>query len=107
VSRAESVSALQRHVRAGLLDADELRRAEARLDAFLGRAAEVTDLGTVRDQAVRLLQRHALRAADAMQLAAATVAFHGFPKNRAFVTGDDLLARAAEGERFRVIFTGP
>jgi len=50
--------------------------------------------------AVRMLRVHALRAADALQLAAALIACHYDPNSLAFVTRDDRLALAADREGF-------
>ena len=48
-------------------------------------------------------RRDALRAADALQLAAALVLNRERPRNRDFVTADGDLARAAASEGFRVV----
>jgi predicted nucleic acid-binding protein len=50
-----------------------------------------------------LLRVHPLRAADALQLAAAIIAADSEPRSLAFVTLDDRLARAAEREGFPVV----
>ena len=51
----------------------------------------------------RVLRTHALRAADAFQLAAAIVAADGEPRSLTFVTLDARLALAAGREGFPVI----
>lgn len=72
----------------------------------LGEAArgwtEVPPIERVRDQAVRLLRLHALRAADALQLAAAIVLADFEPKTLPFVTLDEQQAAAARREGFEV-----
>ena len=56
--------------------------------------------------AQRLLRVHPLRAADALQLAAAVVAADGEPGSMPFVTLDDRLALAAQREGFPVVMPG-
>jgi hypothetical protein len=63
----------------------------------------VVNVETVKAQARRLLRLHSLRAADAMQLAAALQWAGGQPTGRLFVTLDAQLGRAAAREGFRVI----
>jgi predicted nucleic acid-binding protein len=53
--------------------------------------------------ATRLLRVHPLRAADALQLAAAIIAAEDDPRSLPFVTLDDRLALAAEREGFPVV----
>lgn len=60
----------------------------------------------VRQQAMRLLRLHPLRAADALQLAAALVLAEHDPRTLPFVTLDDRLALAAEREGFAVLGAG-
>jgi predicted nucleic acid-binding protein len=52
---------------------------------------------------MRLLRLHSLRAADALQLAAAIVLSEHDPATLPFVTLDDQLARAAELEGFSLL----
>ncbi len=56
-----------------------------------------------RDRAWRLLGAYALKAGDALQLAAALVAVRERPWGHAFVTVDGPLAAAAEAEGFEVV----
>jgi predicted nucleic acid-binding protein len=65
--------------------------------------AEVPPVERVRDQAMRLLRLHALRAADALQLAAAIVLADFDPKTLPFVTLDRHLGAAARREGFEVL----
>jgi predicted nucleic acid-binding protein len=58
----------------------------------------------VRETAERLPARYGLKTGDALQLAAALVWCHGFPRGRSFVCGDHLLAQAAENAGFTVLF---
>jgi hypothetical protein len=64
---------------------------------------EVPPLERVREQAIRVLQLHPLRAADALQLAAAIVLADFDPKTLPFVTLDQALATAARREGFPVL----
>ena len=64
---------------------------------------EVEPIARVRQVATRLVRVHALRAADALQLAAAIVAAEDDPPSLTFVTLDDRLARAAERVGFPVL----
>ena len=64
---------------------------------------EVPPIDRVREQALRVLQLHPLRAADALQLAAAIVLADFEPKALPFVTLDETLATAARREGFPVL----
>jgi predicted nucleic acid-binding protein len=65
---------------------------------------EVSDVEPVRLRALRLVGVHPLKAADALQLAAAMHASGDRPELLPFVTLDRQLATAAELEGFRVMF---
>jgi len=67
------------------------------------RWSEVQPIEKVRETAERLLGVHKLRAADALQLAAALVWCNQRPRGRTFIAADGDLARAAEAEGFTVI----
>jgi len=64
---------------------------------------EVLPSDEVRDEAMRLLRVHALKAADALQLAAAVVLAGGGRSEVALVTFDERLALAARLEGFEVL----
>ena len=64
---------------------------------------EVVPSGAVRNVAQRLLRVHPLRAADALQLAAATIASEREPASLEFVSLDERLNVAAQREGFIVI----
>ena len=70
----ECASALARLDREGLLDTQSLRAAHKRLSQLLGNWQEVDPHDEVRETAARFVRVHPLRAADALQLAAAFVA---------------------------------
>jgi predicted nucleic acid-binding protein len=73
------------------------------LQKLMTRAHEVLPTAAVRACSRRLLFTHALRAADALQLAAAVVLGAIEVAELEFVTLDDALAQAARREGFRVV----
>lgn len=99
----ECVSAVTRRERDGALDAAAVVVALSRLDALSRSWTEVEPGERVRQVAYRALRVHPLRAADALQLAAAVVASEDQPASLPFVTLDDRLAEAAEREGFVVV----
>ena len=96
------VSALARVERGGTDISDALERLDMLTRAWL--QVEPGDL--VRRAATRMLRVHPLRAADALQLAAAGVASEGDPRTLPLVTFDDRLSRAATREGHPVIRPG-
>lgn len=102
----ECASALTRRERDGDLTAEGTSVALSRLDALRSTWAEVQPVERVRATAVRLLRTHPLRAADALQLAAAIVAAEDHPETLPFVTLDEHLAEAASREGFPVTLPG-
>ena len=104
-TRVECASALARRLREGRLGRQEALRAEQRLQRLSKAWSEVAPMDPVRTAAERLLRVHPLRAADALQLAAAVVAAEHVPASMELVTLDDRLAEAAELEGFRVLGT--
>jgi predicted nucleic acid-binding protein len=94
----ECVSALARLERGGDLTPRRTSEALERLDAIKGAWVEVQPLPPGRSTARRLLRVHDLRAADALQLAAALIASEDRPETLAFVTLDSRLAQAASRE---------
>lgn len=103
LSEVEISSALWRRRRSN--DLTEAVRAEAQrqMDAAIANAVVVADVSAVVRRARRLLATHMLRAADAMQLAAALLACEDDPARLALVTLDDRLAEAATREGFTVV----
>ena len=97
-SALECASAIARLHR-GHLTRKEEQEARALLDALRSSWFEVQPGDGVREQALRLLRLHPLRAADALQLAAA-LEWAGAPTAGAFVTFDDRLRDAAQREGF-------
>ena len=99
----EVISAIERLGRAGVLNEDARRTAHDQLNTLRGAWAEVDDVQTVRVRAERLLATHQLRAADALQLAAALVACDEQPAGVEFVCLDRNLSAAALREGFSLL----
>jgi len=102
-TEVECVSALARLEREGDLDGPSMVSAVERLGAVGGAWREVQPIARVRQTATRLLRVHPLRAADALQLAAAIAAAEDDPRSLPLITLDDRLAIAAEREGFPVV----
>jgi len=102
-SEVECVSALARLERDGALDAQEIALAMQRLGQLVAGWNQVDPSDAVREVAVRFLRVHPLRAADALQLAAAFLAAERRPTSLEIVTLDNRLGGAARKEGFTVI----
>lgn len=102
-TRVEYESALQRSRREGVLDEVEVATARESFSMLRESAVEVQPSEELRDLAVRLLAAHPLRAADALQLASALVWTGEDPSSSGFVSFDERLCTAAEGEGFAVL----
>ncbi|HVS18905.1 MAG TPA: PIN domain-containing protein [Planctomycetota bacterium] len=103
----ECASGLARLERDGALDRRGMAQALERLRLAASGWAEVPATPPVREQAIRLVRNHPLRAADAIQLAAAIVASDFQPSALEFVTLDGRQAAAADREGFRVLPEAP
>ena len=101
----ECASVIARAEHNDLLTPDEVTEAFARLDDLTRVWREVEPSNDVREIARRLLRVHRLRAADAIQLAAATLASDRRPATLTVVTLDDRLAAAARKEGFETLGT--
>ena len=99
-TRIECESAIARLEREGTLRPRSAAAARGRLDRFAATWQEVQPFELLREDALRFLRVHDLRAADALQLAAALAAAEGRPTTLTFVCLDDRLAAAAEREGF-------
>lgn len=98
----ECASAVQRLVREASLTSAGADAAMARLRELENHWSEIEPVQQVRKQAERLLRVHPLRAADALQLAAALVAADFTPEEFCFHTADARLAEAAAKEGFDI-----
>jgi uncharacterized protein len=103
MSWVELISVVERRAREGSLRLEQRVEVLTKVHRFFEGVALVNDLEAVRVQSFSLLARYALRAADAQQLAAASVAANGKPNALAFVCFDAKLADAASREGFQVI----
>ena len=106
-TEVECASALARLEREGGIDATVAAHAFERMTQLAGGWYEVDPNDGVREAAVRLLRVHQLRAADALQLAAAFVAAEHRPSTLELVTLDERLAAAARKEGFDVVTGTP
>lgn len=102
-SQVECVSALSRLEREAALDVKGISLAFDRLRQFADGWHEIEASETVRENALRFLRVHPLRAADALQLAAAFAAAERRPASLQVVTLDERLADAARKEGFVLI----
>lgn len=103
----EMTSALMRRVREGAVSESEYTQAQnAFLSDCMGQYELVTAVDDIIDQANRLLEKHPLRAYDAIHLAAAMVSNHALLADGLdpliFVSADDRLNRAASTEGLAV-----
>ena len=99
----ECVSAFARLEREGRLTPTTLSEALGRLRMAAPQWTDVPASQDVREHAIRVVRIYHLRAADALQLAAAIVAADFQPRTLDFVTLDTRQAEAADKEGFRVI----
>jgi len=102
MSKVEVFSALCRRLREGSLKEHVFDAAKKRTNDFFDMAFEVISVPKVKDRALRLLQSHPLRAADALQLAAVLVATQEDTSKVPMMSFDDRLTRAAKREGFSV-----
>ena len=98
----ECQSALHRRHREVPLDADVMAHASERLRAIVEHADTVSPTDEVRRRAGRLVSVHPLRAADALQLAAALIWCEEQPHGEVFVCLDARLREAAQREGFDI-----
>lgn len=101
-SSVECLSAFARLRREAVLSETEEEQARVILRALQGSVTEVEPTPAVREQGGRVLRLHPLRAADALQLAAALVWCQGDPLQHGFVCLDQRLREAARREGFTV-----
>lgn len=99
----ECASALRRLERQQAIAASDLAPALRLLTSLGGSWSEIVPAHPVRTHAQRLLAVHPLRAADALQLAAALVWRGQDPAGADFVSLDDRLRDAAIREQFSVL----
>lgn len=100
-SAVECISALARLERDGALSSPTL--ALQRLQQLSAGWHEIDPSDEIRETAARFLRVHPLRAADALQLAAAFAAAERRPASLEILTLDDRLANAARKEGFALL----
>jgi predicted nucleic acid-binding protein len=100
VAPVECHSALARVVREKRVSRDDARRAVERLRTVRSRAHEIAPSDDIRARAIHLLGVHGLRAADALQLAAALAWCEGQPGGETLACTDRRLQEAARHEGF-------
>jgi predicted nucleic acid-binding protein len=101
-TQVECVSALSRRRREEVLSPGDEAKARTVLSAIGTAWSEVQPTETVRLRAERLLSIHPLRAADALQLAAALIWAQETPRGLEFVCLDQNLREAALKEGFSI-----
>lgn len=102
-SEVECASALARLERTGALNGMGAALAYDRLKQLRDTWHEVEASDIVRENAIRFLRVHPLRAADALQLAAAFTAAERRPASLQLLTLDERLADAARKEGFALL----
>ena len=102
-TEVECASAITCLERDAALDDTAMTQAFQRLRQLAQTWHEVDPSDPIREAAVRFLRVHPLRAAEALQLAAAFIAAERRPSSLEIVTLDDRLAAAARKEGFALI----
>jgi predicted nucleic acid-binding protein len=99
----EICSAFSRLARMGQLSVAGQVQAREVLHRLRVKWREIAPAARVRDHAEQLLDRFPLKAADALQLAAAMAWCGGRPRSRVFLSGDAQLLEAASQLGFRAV----
>jgi len=99
----EMRSAFERLLRMGQLTVPEHAAAEARLKKLRRGWRELQPTEALRTQAEVFLMSYPLKAADALQLAAAWMWCSGSPQNYVFISGDAALLEAAQQAGFQTV----
>ncbi len=102
-TRTECTSAFMRRVREGHLKPNDARVARHALDAVVQAGIEIQPSESIRGTAERLFGVHPLRAANALQLAAAIQWCQGLTAGNGLVVFDRRLREAGFAEGFTVI----
>jgi|HubBroStandDraft_1064217.scaffolds.fasta_scaffold467117_1 predicted nucleic acid-binding protein len=103
VAPVEICGAFARLVRMGQLTSNGQVLAQVVLTELRSKWREILPDPFLRDQAEQLLDRFPLKAADALQLAAALAWCSGKPRARAFISGDTQLLDAAQQLGFQAL----
>ncbi len=104
LSDVEIASAIERRSREGRLESDGRTQALSTLAALAITWTEITGMSAVRERAYRLLATHALRATDAVQLAAALPrTSSGADLQRSAHSGQERVGFASDGYSATVV----
>jgi len=99
----ECTSNMARLLREGFLSTEQERQVALVLDTIVTEWMEILPSEELRRSSVQMLRRHALRAADALQLAAAHLWAGGRPEGNVFICIDRRLRDASLLEGFVVL----
>ena len=99
----ECTSAMARLRREGFLNTEQERLVAMVLDTVVAEWTEILPSEDLRRSSIQMLRHHPLRAADALQLAAAHLWAAGRPEGNAFICIDHRLRNAALVEGFVVL----
>lgn len=102
-TRLECISAVERNFYEGKFSPELRAEITHRLTVLVNDAVEIQPVAIVCDRAERLIAVHHLKAADALQLAAALLATGERTKTNHFVCLDKRLSFAAANEGFMVL----
>jgi hypothetical protein len=102
-TRTECISALARRHREGALDRSAVAASRRVLEELASAWTEILPSEALRQRVERLLGVHALRSADAFQLAAALLWSRGQTASHAVVSFDERLREAARREGFALL----
>jgi len=105
-TRVEVCSALCRLRRANVISAEEWREGKAKMEGLTRSWREILPGEELWESAERLLEKHALKAGDSLQLAAALVWCGGRAARRVFLSGDEKLSEVTRAEGFAVVEIG-
>jgi predicted nucleic acid-binding protein len=95
--------AITREMRMGKISSNGQVQALVKLDELRQKWTEIDPSVAVRDRAEIVIERYQLRAADALQLAAALFWCDGHPRHRIFIAGDGQLLAAAAQAGFQTL----
>lgn len=98
----EAMAAVCRLRREKKIAPNDQEEALAHLDRIFKGCTVVKNIERAKARALRLLRLHALKSADALQLAAALLACQDEPQEHHFVTYDNRLKEAARLEGFKI-----
>ena len=102
MSKVEVFSALCRSFRENTLTEGTFELAKKRMTDLFDIAFEIVSISKVKERALRLLQVHTLKAADALQLASVLVATQEVTSKLPIMCFDERLKQAAKLEGFAI-----